>query len=275
MARPGRRPSRRESAVARRKRRVWAAGLTLLVLGVPVATATVIQTGNLRVTVLAQVEPPKLPRRTPAPIAVFISGHIGTADGTLPPQLQRMTVKVNRHGLLQSRGLPYCRLPQIQPGSTERALDNCGDALVGSGRFWASVIFPDQRPYPTRGRLLVFNGRVGKKQVLFAHIFTTQPFGSSFVVTFALEHIDQGPYGTELSASLPQALGNWGFVDRIKLTLKRKYRYLGKELSYFNAACPAPRGTATASFPLATADFSFANDEEIAATVVKSCQVKA
>ena len=153
-----------------------------------------IQSGNLRVTVLAQVEPPKLPRKTPAPIAVFISGHVGTVNGAVPPQLQTMTVKVNRHGLLQSKGLPVCHLPEIQPASTERALDDCSDALVGSGRFWASVVFPDQRPYPTRGRLLVFNGRVGKKPVLFAHIFTTQPFASSFVVTFALKSIHQGPY---------------------------------------------------------------------------------
>ena len=258
--------------IARRSVVVLAA--LLIALGAAIAAATVIQTGNLRVTVLAQVEPPKLPRKTPAPIAVFIAGHIGTADGAVPPQLQTMTVKVNRHGLLQSKGLPVCELPQIQPGSTERALDNCSDALVGSGRFWASVVFPDQRPYPTRGRLLVFNGRVGKKPVLFAHIFTTQPFASSFVVTFGLKHIHEGPYGTELSASLPQALGNWGFVDRIKLTLRRKYRYLGKELSYFNAACPAPPGAQTASFPLATANFSFAGGEQISATVNKACRVK-
>jgi hypothetical protein len=254
-----------------------AAALTvgaLLLAGAAIATASVVQSGNLRVTVLAQVEPPKLPRKTPAPIAVFVSGHIDTADGEVPPQLQKMTVKVNRHGLLQSKGLPYCSLPQIQPGSTQRALDDCSDALVGSGRFWASVVFPDQRPYPTRGRLLIFNGKVGNKPVIFAHIFTTQPFASSFVVTFVLKHISQGPYGTELSASLPQALGNWGFVDRIKLTLKRKYQYEGRELSYFNAACPAPVGTKTASFPLATASFDFANKEQIAATVTKSCRVK-
>jgi hypothetical protein len=234
----------------------------------------VIQSGNLRVTVLAQVEPPRLPRKTPAPIAVFISGHVGTVDGAVPPQLQAMTVKISRHGLLQSRGLPACRLPEIQPGSTQRALEDCADALVGSGRFWASVVFPDQRPYPTRGRLLVFNGRVAGKPVLFAHIFTTQPFASSFVVTFALKHVSQAPYGTQLSASLPQALGSWGFVDRIKLTLRRRYRYLGRELSYFNAACPALAGTQTASFPLATASFSFAGGEHISATVKKACRVK-
>jgi hypothetical protein len=315
----------------------------LLLLAIP-AAASVIQSGNLRVTVLAQVEPPNLPRDIPAPIAVFISGHIGTVDGTVPPQLQTMTVKVNRHGLLQSKGLPVCHQSEIHPGSTERALAECSDALVGSGRFWATVVFPDQRPYPTRGRLLIFNGREnscatsgadaaqassltgagstphgpsstfpsptgrlwpsssrtqeGKggertsvrdpnltdrgqrdakchsRPVLLAHIFTRQPFVSSFVVSFALKHISEGPYGTELSASLPQALGDWGFVDRIKLTLKRKYRYEGKELSYFNAACPAPNGTDAASFPLALASFDFAGGEEISATVVKACRVK-
>jgi hypothetical protein len=260
-----------------RGRRAKAGALlaALLVLGTTaIAAASVIQSGNLRVTVLAQVEPPKLPRKDPSPIAVFISGHIGTADGTIPPQLQEMTVKVNRHGLLQSSGLPVCHLHQVQPASDERALQQCSDALVGSGRFWASVVFPDQRPYPTRGRLLIFNGSRAGKPVIFAHIYTTQPFPSSFVITFGIKHIAKGPYGTELSASLPQALGNWGFVDRIKLTMRRKYRFQMKELSYFNAACPAPKGTNTAAFPLALANFSFANGEKLSATVTKSCRVK-
>lgn len=248
--------------------------LLALLLCASVAAAAVIQHGNLRITLLAQVEPFKLPRKAPAPIAVFISGHVDTANGAVPPQLQRMVVKVNRHGLLQSLGLPSCALPQIQPGSTNHALEECSDALVGSGRFWASVVFPDQRPYPTRGRLLVFNGRKNGKPAIFAHIFTTQPFNSSFVVSFAIKQISQGPYGTELSASLPQALGNWGFVDRIKLTLRRKYHYQGKERSYFNAACPAPNGTTTASFPLALASFYFAQGESLSATVTKSCRVK-
>jgi hypothetical protein len=245
----------------------------LLLLTAAAVSAAVIQQGNLRVTVLAQVAPHKLPRNATAPIAVFISGHIGTADGEVPPQLRRMSVKVNRHGLLQSKGLPVCQLPQIQPGSSDHALEGCADALVGSGRFWASVIFPDQAPYRTTGRLLVFNGKAKGKPVLFAHIFTTQPFATSFVVTFAIKAIKSGTYGTELTASLPQALGNWGFVDRIKLTLRRKYRYLGKSLSYFNAGCPAPAGTKTAAFPLAFADFSFADGQRLSATVDKSCAV--
>lgn len=59
-------------------------------------------------------------------------------------------------------------------------------------------------------------------------------------VAFSIAKVSDGAYGTRLTASLPQALGSWGYVDRIKLTLKRKYSYRGRQLSYFNAGCPAP-----------------------------------
>ncbi|HEX3733539.1 MAG TPA: hypothetical protein VHU86_00140 [Solirubrobacterales bacterium] len=236
--------------------------------------AAVIQTEGLRISVLSQLIPYKLPRGRPAPIAVFVSGHLSTADGAIPPQLQKLTVEVNRHGLLQSRGLPVCQIPQIQPASTARALADCGDALIGSGQFWAHIVLPDQRPYPTQGRLLIFNGRRHSHPVLLAQIYTSHPFNSSFVIAFAIRHVSQGPYGTELSASLPEALGEWGYLDRIKLTLRRKYRYQGKELSYFNAACPAPKGAPRASFPLAYATFSFAGRPPLSATVDKTCGVK-
>jgi hypothetical protein len=250
-----------------------ALALAALLILAALANAAVIQQDNLRITVLSQIQPYKLPRTSTAPIAVFLAGHVDTPSGAVPPQLQKMAIKVNRHGLLQSVGLPACTKAEIDPGSSQRALDNCSDALVGSGRFWATVVFPDQRPYPTRGKLLIFNGRVGGKPVLFAHIYTTQPFNTSFVITFAIKHIHQGPYGTELTASLPQALGSWGFVDRIKLTLRRKYTYRGKPRSYFNAGCPAPKGTNSAVFPLALASFYFAGHKPISLGVDKSCRV--
>jgi hypothetical protein len=237
------------------------------------ASATVIQQGNLRITVLSQVQPYKLPREGTAPIAVFVSGHLDAPHGGIPPQLQKMTVKVNKHGLLQSKGLPTCPLRMLQPASTERALASCGDAVIGSGQFWAHIVLPDQGAYGTHGRLLIFNGKQKGRPVIFTHIFTANPFFSSFVIPFGIQKIAKGAYGTELTASLPQALGDWGYVDRIKLTLKRKYTYRGKQLSYFNAGCPAPKGTKRTVFPLALASFDFSEDVSISAKVEKACAV--
>ncbi len=255
------------------KVKAGALSAALLLTLAAIATAATVQQGGLRITALAQLKPYKLPRKGTAPIAVFIAGHLQNAEGGVPPQLQKLKIDVNRHGLLQSRGLPVCRIPEVQPASTQRALSDCGDALIGSGQFWASIVLPDQGAYRTQGRLLVFNGREEKRPVILAHIYTSHPFNTSFVITFSIKHIDKHPYGTELQASLPQALGSWGYLDRIKLTLRRKYRYLGHQLSYFNAGCPAPAGAKRASFPLAYAEFSFAGRAPMGATVNKTCAV--
>jgi len=256
-----------------RRRAAWLGIAAATLACASLATAAVIQQGNLRITVLSQIQPYKLPRKGTAPIAVFVSGHLSTPKGGIPAQLQKLTVKVNRHGLLQSKGLPVCEISQLQPASTERAMQNCGDAVIGSGQFWAHIVLPDQGAYPTHGRLLIFNSRKNGKPVLLTHIFTSNPFFSSFVISFAIRKT-KGLYGTELSASLPQALGSWGYVDRIKLTLKRKYTYKGQHLSYFNSGCPAPQGVPRVVFPLALASFDFAEDISLTAKVEKACAVK-
>jgi hypothetical protein len=256
-----------------RQRLLWLGTAAALLACASLAKATVVQEGNLRITVLSQVLPYKLPRVGTAPIAVFVAGHLDAPHGGIPPQLQEMTVEVNKHGLLQSRGLATCPLRKLQPASTERALASCGDAVIGSGQFWAHIVLPDQGAYRTHGRLLIFNGRQRGKPVIFTHIFTANPFFSSFVIPFGVAKIDHGAYGTRLTASLPQALGDWGYVDRIKLTLKRKYTHQGKQLSYFNAGCPAPKGVRRTVFPLALASFDFADGVSISAKVEKACAV--
>jgi hypothetical protein len=255
-------------------RRATALGTAVALLAAAsLAHATVIQEGNLRITILSQIQPYKLPRKGTAPIAVFVSGHLSAPHGGIPSQLQQMSVEVNRHGLLQSKGLPACGVAEIQPASTQQALQRCGNAEIGSGQFWAHIVLPDQGAYPTHGRLLIFNGTRHGKPVLLTHIFTANPFFSSFVIVFSIRHISHGASGTRLTASLPQALGSWGYVDRIKLTLRRKYSYKGRQLSYFNSGCPAPKEVPRTVFPLAFADFDFAEGASLSAKVEKACAV--
>jgi len=238
------------------------------------ALAEVVQQGTLRVSISTVVKPRRLPRADPAPVKVLIAGHVWTSTGVVPPQLTRMTVLINKHGELRPGAIPSCKVSEIRPATTAQAIERCGSSLVGSGHFWASVVLPEQGVYHTTGRLLAFNGVIGGKPAFLAQIYTTQPFPSSFVVPFSIHHIDRGPYGTELSGSLPQALGEWGFVNRIKMTLGRETTIDGKTHSYLRASCPAPKGTNGASFSLAQAHFYFATGEELSANVPKSCGVK-
>jgi len=245
--------------------------LCTVLFGASAALAAVVQEGTLRVSITTQIKPFRLPRTDPAPIDVFLAGHISSTTGGAPAQLTRMTIYVNRHGVLDTSAVPVCPVDRIRPATTDEALERCGPSLIGSGHFWASVVLAEQGVYRTTGRLLAFNGRSHGRPAVLAQIYTTLPFPSSFVVPFAITRVPHGRYGTRLSAELPEALGEWGFVNRIKMTIGRTAR---EGRGFLEASCPAPRGTTTASFPLALADFAFAGGRVLDATVTKSCGVK-
>ena len=144
-----------------------AIALVALLAATSLAQAEIAQKGNLRVTTQGELSPKKLPRKGTAPIQVSVGGKFTTTDESLPPQLKSMRIELNRNGRLETTGLPECRTAQIQPASTARALRACRAALVGSGRFDVEVVLAGQEPYPTSGRLLVFNGKhKGKRRSL-------------------------------------------------------------------------------------------------------------
>lgn len=235
---------------------------------------TITQKGNLRVALSGRLAPNALPRSGDAPVAVSLGGDISTTDGSELPQLRTLRIEFNRGGRLEYRGLPVCPLEQIRIASSDRALNACRAALVGSGSFEANIVLRGQDPYPTTGRLLIFNGRAGKKPVLYGHIYASKPFATSFVISFAIAHRAHGKFGTVLTASLPEALGDWGYVTAIEMRLFRRYRAGGEQRSYLSAGCPAPKGFPGAIFTLARASFSFAGGKTLSSSLSRDCRVR-
>ena len=236
--------------------------------------STITQKGNLRVAISGRIAPDALPRSGEAPVAVSLGGDISTTDGSELPQLRALRIEFNRGGRLEYRGLPVCPLPQINVASTDRALNACRDALVGNGSFDANIVLSGQAPYPTTGRLLIFNGRQGGKPVLYGHIYASKPFATSFVIAFKISHRAHGSFGTVLTASLPEALGDWGYVTAIQMKLSRRYSAGGERRSYLSAGCPAPKGFPGAVFTLARTSFSFAGGKTLTSNLTKSCKVR-
>lgn len=251
-------------------RSALAIALTFLILG-QVASGEVVQRRGVRVTMSGELSPKRLPADRRAPASVIVGGKVSSADGGVLPQLKAIRIEINRHGRLDSTGLPVCRVSQIRSASSSRALTSCRHALVGQGRFTANILLPEQEPYPTTGRLLLFNGRQAGKSVLFAQIYAPRPFATSFVITFQIGRIARGSFGTVLTADLPAALGDWGYLTGIELRLSRHYTHKGKKRSFLSASCPAPSGFKVAPFPLARLSFGFDGVGPFGATLVRSC----
>jgi hypothetical protein len=248
-----------------------ATGLFCLGMAIPEAPAETVQRGNLRVSFTGSISPTKLPRRGAAPIAVSVGARVLTTDRSTPPQLRRIEIAINRNGRFDFAGLPTCSIDRIQPSSTAEALRACGAARVGSGSFAADVVIPEQSPFPSTGRLVAFNGVLGGRRVILAHVFGTEPIPTSYTFPLRFEH-DRDTFGTVLRASLPEATAGIAYVTRISLTLRRRYRYRGKTRSYLSAGCPAPRGFPGAVFPLARASLDFTDGPTLTKVLTRSCR---
>lgn len=256
------------------RRAALALGLGALLLAASLASAEVVQKGQLRVSVQSRLSPSVLPRRGVAPVAVSITGKIASTGGGPLPQLKTLQIEFNRNGRLEDSGLPVCPRAQIKVASSAAALALCRSALVGDGSFHANIVLAGQAPSPIAGRLLIFNGREHGQPVLLGHIYAEDPFATSFLIVFRVSHRAHGAFGTVLRASLPEALGTWGYVTAIEIRLFRTYSYRGRRRSYLSAGCPAPDGLSVAPFPLARSSFSFAGGRRLQVTLTRSCRVR-
>ncbi len=254
------------------KRLILALATAGLLASASLAVAEVTQEGNLRVAFGGGIAPHALPRQGMAPIAVTLTGEIATTDGQNPPQLQRISLAINKHGRLDYKGLPICRYHQIQPATSSEAIASCPDSVIGKGAFEANVLLPEQSPFPSTGKVIAFNGTLHGRHVVFAHIFGTNPLPQSNVMVFELGHAS-GTYRTTLSAELPKVAAEWGAVKAISLSLNRTYRYRGKARSFLSAGCPAPKGFPGASFSFARASFGFADGRVLSSGLRRSCGV--
>jgi hypothetical protein len=262
--------------MSNRNRLYFVIPIALIAIGAlaVLAQAETTQKGNLRLTVSGRLAPKKLPREGVAPISVSVGGQIATTDQTLPPTLKKLRVELNRHGRLDYKGLPTCNYGRIQPGSSSHALAGCRSSLVGEGTFSADITLSGQEPYPTQGKLLVFNSTIGGKPVLYGHIYAPHPFATSFVIIFKVSQLKKGTYGIVLDAPLPKAMKSWGRLTGLSMTLDRRFNYKGQSHSYISSGCPAPKGFSAASFPIARTSFAFAGGTELSSVLLGDCRVR-
>ncbi len=255
-----------------RRRALFAVGAIAALCLASLAQAEVVQKGGLRVSFTGKLSPTSLPRSGSAPIHVAVGTQIDSAKAKNPPRLRTLTIAINRYGHLDPDLVPKCTLRDIQPSTTENALDACGASLVGKGTFQANVALSRQAPFPSSGPLYAFNGVVNGRPAILAHVYGEQPVPTSFTLVFELKRA-KGTFGNVLRASLPEVTGNSGYITGLFLNLGKTVRSGGKTRSYLTASCPAPKGFGGASFPFAKVSLDFGS-KKVEETLSRNCKVR-
>lgn len=237
------------------------------------AQAELNQQGSLVVRFDGGLQPNRLPRHRPAPIAVTVGGDVKSTQPGRLPQLRRISVAINRSGRFYDRGLPICRVESIQPSTEAAARRICGEAIVGHGEVTVLARIENQQPFTVRAKLLAFNGpRRGGAKLILAQVYSQDPPGA-FVLSFEMRK-REGLYGTVMSATLPRKAWGWAYLTHFSMTLHRVYTDHGRRRSLLSAACAAPAGFPGAVFPFAKATYGFDNGQEVTTTIVRGCKVR-
>ncbi len=243
-------------------------------LGVSLADAELVERGDLFVKFDGGIVPTALPRTARAPIGVRVDGTVRVLAGAeRPPALRHISIAINRGGVLDTTGLPTCRRAQIEPATSIQALESCGPALVGEGRYVGALALPEQDRFPLQGRVLAFNSVIDGKRAILAHVYGSDPVPNSRIIVF---HIRQGhgTFGTIFSAALPARLNRSGYLKKISLNLRRTFVYRGRRHSYLSAACSAPSGFSSATFPFSKVSMTFADGRKLSSTLIRTCRVQ-
>jgi hypothetical protein len=254
--------------------RLLAVAAALAIGASAAARGEVRQEGNLLVAFDGGISPHSLPRSEKAPVTVNVESTIKASDGAdPPPQLREITISINRGGTLFDRGLPTCKVREIQPTTIRAARRICGGAIVGSGHVQVRVHLTNQEPFTFEGPLLVFNAKpLGGKRRLLAQVYGTRP-PSAFVLTFKILR-RKGRFGTVIKTRLPKSAWKWAYLTHFDMRLRRIYTYEGKRRSYVSAGCPALPGFPGAVYPFAKGTFEFAGNRRISETLIRDCKVR-
>lgn len=219
---------------------VVAAGLLAVLAAGAYALSTEIE--DTVVSVTADISPRELPARGGAPVELESVTRISSRDDSAPPSLTKLVFVFDKHGYLETRGLPVCPVAKLVGTTPEQARKRCAGAIVGKGVGSAEVRLPGQGPVEISSPLTLFNAPPqGGRPGLIAHAYETLPTPKAVVVPFEVERISRGRYGFRAVIELPPIAEGYGSATLAKATVSRTWKRGGKTVGYVNARCAGGR----------------------------------
>jgi hypothetical protein len=226
-----------------------------------------LRAGDLLIIGHGGFTPEKLPRFRNAPIKLHYGGTLSTISGELPPILNEIDFEYDRHGALDTTGLPICTKGQLVATDVPAARRACGDAIVGKGYGTVVVALPEQKPIPASTGITIFNGpkKNGFATVL-VHAHLDVPAPSTVLFTVVIEKIHNGLYGYRADGKIPKLVNGYGHSVSGFINVGREWTYKGKRHSYISARCENGRLQARGKF-------GFEDGTLLSGTFFRPCKV--
>lgn len=194
------------------------------------------------VSATAGISPRALPAHGNAPVEVGSVTRIKTTDGSAPPTLRELVFVFDKHGSIDTRGLPVCTMAKLADTTPQEARKRCAGAIVGEGVGRAEVRYPGKAPIEIGSPLTFFNAPpVSGGPSLIVHAYQTVPVPKTVLVPFAVERIHQGRYGFRVRIPVPAIAEGFGSPTLAKATVGTTWKRAGKTVGYANARCDGGR----------------------------------
>jgi hypothetical protein len=240
----------------------------IALVGAGGAEAIKLRIGNLVITGDGGFTPTTLPKHENAPIELYGHAKFSTVDGTRPSPLRKLVLEFDKHGAVETRGLPKCTQRKLVATTVAAARRNCRGAIVGEGFGTALVELPEQGGIKASSPLTLFNGpELHGNPTVLGHAHLDYPAPTTYVILIEIQKIHNGRYGFKTVANFPRIANDYGSPLSGRLRIGRTWNYKGRTLSYANAHCADGRLQAKAQF-------SFKDGSFVQGTVFKPCKVR-
>lgn len=231
-----------------------AVALVAALLSAAYAVTTEIQ--NTRITGSAEIQPRELPAHGGAPVTIETVTRISSRDSSAPPALTKLVFVFDKHGFLETKGLPVCTAARLAGTTPQEARKRCAGAIVGKGVGRADVRLPGQAPVQISSPLTIFNApATGGKPGLIVHAYETLPTPKAVLVPFSVERIKRGRYGFRTEIELPPIAEGYGSANVAEATVGKTWKRGGNKVGYVNARCVGGRLQIYGTLSLADGSF--------------------
>jgi hypothetical protein len=255
----------------RTRRRLCAAALLPIVAALVCAGAALAvssQIGNLKVSATAEIEPHGFPAHGMRPVTVESIVRVGTVNHDQPPALKTLIFEFDKHGRMNTKGLPTCTVAKLEGTTPEVARKRCAGALVGEGLGKASVAMPGAAPFTISSPISIFNGPPeGGMPTLIAHAYEKVPTPQALIVPIKVQRVHNGRYAYRTEVELPAIAGGDGAATLSEVTFGRTFKRGGKTVGYVEGECVGGRLQLHGKL-------LFADGSELPSLLVSSCHIE-